>query len=179
MQRAALTKDLVLSVVVVSYTSIDLDLATCRVRSSPGTGVESVNSATSVEKTCTAGTYSKHACTRARSTSTSAQVGARTIQRILALSGMTARHSQDLMSSDGGGSQRTVRCPVFPADDTVHTVVRFDLLPEDGYAGVREERRVERVLSLPWAPCSVCSVGNWASSAHTVNVSEYVRTRVR
>lgn len=91
MQRAALTKDLVLSVVVVSYTSIDLDLATCRVRSSPGAEVESVNSATSAEKTCTAGTYSKHACTRARSTSTSAHVGARTIQRILALSGITAR----------------------------------------------------------------------------------------
>ena len=171
-----LTENLVLPVVVVPDPSIDLDFAACRVRGGPVIGVEHISSNVFAR---TAGTYSKHACTRPRSTSTSAQVGARTIQRILALSGMTARHSQDLMSSDGGGNQRTVRRPVFPADDTVHTVVRFDLLPEDGYAGVREERRVERVLSLPWAPCSVCSVGNWASSAHVVNVSEYVRTRVR
>lgn len=79
-----LTEDFVLSVVVIPNTSADLHFAACRMRGGPIVEVQYISYAYAT------GTYSKHAFTRSRSTSTSAQVGARTIHRILALSGTTA-----------------------------------------------------------------------------------------
>ena len=88
-----LTKNLVLPVVVIPYPSADLDFAPRRVGGGPVMGAESVSRMMSFVYIYTADAYSKHACTRPRSTSTSAQVGARTIQRIFALSGITTRKS--------------------------------------------------------------------------------------
>ena len=54
----------------------------------------------------------------------------------------------------------TVGRPVTSGDDTVHALLRPDLLAKCGYACICDERRVERVDAVPWRVSRVCAYVN-------------------
>lgn len=96
-----------------------------------------------------------------------------------------AGQRRDESKWEGGRKRkRTVWCPITSGDHAVDTLLRVDLLAKRRNAGVRDERRVERVHAFPWCVSCVSAAGLSTSAtqgARGFRVARFVggRTYVR